>query len=312
MTQITTPAVQRTDVTVSSFVEWSAVLSGAILAAALSFVLLTFGAAIGLSATSPWPNNGLSVKVIASVAVFWAMAQQIGSVMVGGYVAGRMRSRWHEGGYEAEFRDGLHGALVWAIAVLIGALLIFTTAGVAARSGADAATKAVSSLTRPSSAIDTMLDTMLRSTVPVQAATPSPPTAGAPPTTGPAPIAGGRRAADTSGADDTRAEISHILTGSVASGSNANDRTYLAQIVAQRTGVTQQEAEQRVDDAVNAVRAAADKARHAAILTGFVTAAALILSLATGWWAAMRGGQHRDTSVPARFTFGDRRRAPVT
>ena len=90
----------------TSFVEWGAVFAGAVLAAAISFVLLTFGAAIGLSATSPWPNVGASTKVIASIAVFWAIAQQIGAFMAGGYVAGRMRSRWHETGHEAEFRDG--------------------------------------------------------------------------------------------------------------------------------------------------------------------------------------------------------------
>ena len=113
----------------SSFVEWGAVLAGAVLAAAISFVLLTFGAAIGLSAASPWPNSGASAKVVASIAVFWAMAQQIGAFMAGGYVAGRMRSRWHEAGHEAEFRDGLHGGLVWAVGVVIGAALFLSTAG---------------------------------------------------------------------------------------------------------------------------------------------------------------------------------------
>src|SRR5687768_17700700 len=75
----------------SSFVEWGAVFAGAVLAAAISFVLLTFGTAIGLSATSPWPNAGLSAKLIASLAVFWAMALQIGAFLAGGYVAGRDR-----------------------------------------------------------------------------------------------------------------------------------------------------------------------------------------------------------------------------
>src|SRR5450755_4497876 len=99
----------------ASFVEWGSVFAGTSFAAAISFVLLTFGAAIGLSATSPWPNSGASTKVIASIAVFWAMAQQIGAFMAGGYVAGRMRSRWHEPTeHEIEFRDGLHGGLVWA------------------------------------------------------------------------------------------------------------------------------------------------------------------------------------------------------
>jgi hypothetical protein len=99
----------------------------------------------------------------------------------------------------------------------------------------------------------------------------------------------------------------------VASGSlAAENRTLLARIVTQRTDVSQQEAERRVDDAVNAARTAADKARRAAVIAGFVMAAGLIVSLGAGWWAAIRGGRHRDTSVPARFTFGDRRRMPVT
>ena len=109
-----------------------------------------------------------------------------------------------------------------------------------------------------------------------------------------------------------RAEVARILARSVASGSiGTENRTYLAQLVAQRTGISQQEAEKRVDEAVNAARAAADKARRAAVLTGFVTAAGLILSFAAAWWAAMKGGQHRDTSVPAHFVFGQRRRIPA-
>jgi hypothetical protein len=107
--------------------------------------------------------------------------------------------------------------------------------------------------------------------------------------------------------------MSRILTTTVTGGSiSPENRTRLAQLVSQRTGVAQQEAERRVDDAVKAARAAADKVRHAAVLTGFVTAAGLIISLGAGWWAAMRGGHHRDTSVPARFTFGERRRTPVS
>src|SRR4029079_18270818 len=89
----------------SSFVEWGAVIAGAFLAAAISFVLLSFGTAIGLSSTSPWPNSGVSAKVLASIAVFWMFAQQIGAFMAGGYAAGRMRSRWHESTqHEVDFR----------------------------------------------------------------------------------------------------------------------------------------------------------------------------------------------------------------
>ena len=119
--------------TAPGYIEWGPIVAGALLAAALSFVLLTFGAAIGLSATSPWPNVGLSGKVIASLAIFWVLAQQIGAFLAGGYVAGRMRTRWAETPQsEAEFRDGLHGGLVWALGIVIGAALFMATAGAVA------------------------------------------------------------------------------------------------------------------------------------------------------------------------------------
>jgi hypothetical protein len=91
-------------------------------------------------------------------------------------------------------------------------------------------------------------------------------------------------------------------------GCAAENRAYLVQLVSQRAGISQQEAERRIDQAFAAARQAADKARRAAVLTGFVTAASLILSLGAAWWAALRGGHHRDNSIPARFEFGDYRR----
>jgi hypothetical protein len=288
----------------ASFVEWGAVLAGAVLASAISFVLLTFGAAIGLSATSPWPNSGASAKVIASVAVFWAMATQIGAFMAGGYVAGRMRSRWHETGHEVEFRDGLHGGLVWAVGVVVAAALFLSAVGSATKTGAEvaggAAAVAGASTTDPMNAV---LDTMLRPTTVAQAAPSS--TSGTPPTAG-APTAPRARAVT---GDDTRSEMSRILANAVANGSlTTENRAYLVQLVAQRAGISQQEADKHVNDAFNAAREAADKARRAGVLTGFVTAASLVLSLGAAWWAALRGGHHRDNSIPARFVFGDQRR----
>ena len=300
---VASPAVVAAPAT--GFVEWSAVFAGAVLAAALSFVFLTFGSAIGLSATSPWPNSGLSAKVIASLAVFWVMAQQIGAFMIGGYIAGRLRTRWREAAQdEVDFRDGLHGGLVWAVGVAIGAALIMATAGAVARTGADVAGKAATvTAANAGDPMDLVLDTMLRPTSVAQA--------------GAAPAAGAAAPRARPGApatgDETRAEMARILASSVASGSmTEQNRTYLAQLIAQRTGVSQQEAEKRVNDALNAARAAADKARRAAVLTGFVTAAALILSFAAAWWAALKGGQHRDNSMPARFDFGPRRPARPT
>ena len=107
--------------------------------------------------------------------------------------------------------------------------------------------------------------------------------------------------------------MSRILSSAVANGSlTSENRAYLAQLVAQRAGISQQEAERRVDQAFNSAREAADKARRAGILTGFVTAASLVLSLGAAWWSAMRGGHHRDHSIPARFMFGERNRRTIT
>jgi len=291
-----------------SFVEWGAVLAGAFLAASISFVLLTFGTAIGLSATSPWPNSGASAKVVATLAVLWAMMQQIGAFMAGGYVAGRMRARWHEPTqHEVEFRDGLHGGLVWAVGIVIGAALVMATAGAAAKTGIDVASKAAG-LAASSSAepMDAVLDSMLRPTTVAQATgAPTSPASAAP-----AGTSANRGRATTP--DETRGEMTRILTSSVASGSLSDqNRNYLAQLVAQRSGLSQQEAERRVNEGFTAAREATDKARKAAILTGFVAAASLIISFGAAWWAAMRGGQHRDNSVPAGFGFGRNRRPNV-
>jgi hypothetical protein len=290
------PSVALTGKT--SFVEWPAVLAGAVLAAAISFVLLTFGASIGLSLTSPWPGSGLSAKFVAALAVFWAMIQQIGAFLAGGYVAGRMRARWSEATEdEVEFRDGLHGGLVWAVGVAFGAALLMMTAGAAARTGADIAGKGMTALSASNTnPVDAVIDTMLRPTV-AQAAAPQ----------GPPPAAAAPRAranAVAPATDDQRAEISRLLVASVANGSiTPQDKAYLAQLVSQRTGIPPQEAEQRVDAAVAAAREAIDKARRGTILAGLTTAIALVVSFAAAWWAAMKGGQHRDNSIPARFSF---------
>jgi hypothetical protein len=266
-----------------------------VLAAALSFVFLTFGVAIGLSTTSPWADSGVSAKTLAAIAVFFAMVQQIGSFMAGGYVAGRMRSRWGETNKdEIEFRDGLHGGLVWAVGVAIGAALFLSTAGSAVKMSSDVAGKAAASAAANADPSAYSIDTLLR------------------PGTGRPPVAG-QGAASVTSAADTRTEVARIFAKATASGTlPENDKGYLASVVAQRTGLPQPEAEKRVTEAFaeanRAVKEAADKARRASVLTGFVTAAGLMISFGAAWWAALRGGNHRDNQVPARFAIPVQRR----
>jgi hypothetical protein len=146
-----------------SFVDWGVVLGGAVLASALSFVLLTFGTAIGLSATSPWPNSGLPARLIASLAIFWIVAQQIGTFMAGGYIAGRLRSRLRDAPQdEVEFRDGLHGGLAWAVGIVIGAALLMATAGAVTRSGSELAGRTTVAAAATPEPMDLTLDAMLR------------------------------------------------------------------------------------------------------------------------------------------------------
>jgi hypothetical protein len=267
---------------VPSFLEWGAIFAGAVLASALSFVLLTFGTAIGLSATSPWPNSGLPARVIASLAIFWTMAQQIGAFMAGAYVAGRLRSRWLEASRdEVQFRDGLHGGLVWAVGIVIGAALLMAAAGAVARTGAELTGKTALAAASTADPMELVLDTMLR------------PTADA-----------SKQSQASTTMEDPRPQVSRLLISAVSSGSlSEQNRAYLAQLVAQRAGIAREEAAKRVDEALTGARQAADKARRAAILTGLVTAISLLISFAAAWWAAMKGGEHRDSAVPARFAF---------
>lgn len=281
-----TPVVPTTSA--RSFVEWSPIIAGAVLAGSLSFVFLTFGAAIGLSATSPWPNTGLSASAAASIAVFWALAQQIGCFLAGGYVAGRMRSRWHEShADEVAFRDGLHGGLVWATGILVAAVLGATAAVTLASAGAQA-TVGLANTTTAASAMESVVDTALR---PANVSQPPP-------------------ADNEARSEDVRGEMGRLLASTIASSeSDQSSVSYMAALVARQTGATQQEAEQRVSAAIAAARDAVDKARKATALTGFLTALGLMVSLGAAWWAARKGGKHRDEAVPARFTLSRPMRA---
>ena len=295
-----TPAGRQAMYPTTGYIEWGAVVAGGAMAAAISFVLLTFGAAIGFSMTSPWEGSGVSAKTAGGLAVFWTVAQQIGALLIGGYVAGRMRSQWVDTSADnVEFRDGLHGGLVWAIGVIIGAALVLSTVGSIARTGADVVGKAASAVAANADPLAYQIDTLLRpATGP---AAPTGPATAAPPT-------GPQASPATANNTDPRTEMTRIFARSVTTGTlTDNDRTYLTGLIAQRAGISQQEADQRVRNAYaeasRVSKETAEKARRTAMLAGFVTAASLLLSLAAAWWAAIRGGHHRDHSIPARF-FG--------
>jgi hypothetical protein len=296
----------------TSYVEWGAVFAGALAASAISFVLLTAGASIGLSLISPYAGQSYS-KTAASVAVFWSVAAPILAFLVGGYIAGRMRSAWEAGSSdEVQFRDGMHGMLVWALSIVAGGVLAFLAAGAVANSSGQMAAGAMSNrdaVVAP--AIDTLFGAAVAPSVAVPAAAPSP---AAPATAASTVIPGtGERAVVPD--SEARAVIARTLTASVAAGqlTPVQKRT-LAQIVSERTGISQADAEKRIDQAYKDAVAAIDNARKAAVLTGLATATALLVGLLAAWYAAQNGGRHRDENIPARFllTFAPTaRRRPI-
>jgi hypothetical protein len=254
----------------TSHVEWGPVFAGALATAALSFVLLSAAASLGLSLISAYPGHAYA-QTGGTVAALWSLIVTIGSFMLGGYIAGRLRSSWREGGPdEVAFRDGMHGFLVWSIGIVAGSFLVLLATMTTAQVGANAASTAAA---QSDTVLAPATDTLLRSSpAPAAAATPL-----------------------------DRDEVGRVLRISVANGQmSANDRGYLAQAVAQRAGIPAADAEKRVDTAFTDAQRAVESARKAAALTGLLTASALLIGLAAAWYGAQRGGHNRDHNIWGR------------
>lgn len=250
----------------TAYVQWSSIFVGVFAALAISFVLFTFGSAVGLSAVSPWTSTGRTVTAVSIGAGFWMVLVHVWAFAAGGYLAGRMRHR-HSGAtsLEAGFRDGAHGATVWTVAVTLGAIVAAMAAVSATRAGADAAASAARSVAPDPLTVAT--DTLLRTSRPANDARP----------------------------EDVRSEVSRIVARSAVQGQLATaDRTYLVQTLAARTGLPPNEMERRVDETVATFKEATDRARKVAVVVGFITAATLLVGLAAAWWGASVGGRHRE------------------
>ena len=279
-----------------SAVSWSAVFAGAIVAAALSLILLLMGSGLGLTMVSPWSNSGVSVTSFAVSTAIWLIVVQWLSSALGGYLTGRLRTRWagvHSD--EAFFRDTAHGLLMWALATILFAGVLGSAASAIVAGGAGAATSlatgtaggaAESTKDRAAHAAglptDYFVDLMFRMP------------AGWPATSSP-------MAAIQNGAEP-RMEASRILIVSAASGAvSAADRSYLAQLVSARTGRAAADAQQRVDDVIAQIDQAkakametADKARKAGITASLLMVLSLIIGAFIASAAAALGGRLRD------------------
>jgi hypothetical protein len=270
-----------------SAVSWGAIFAGAAVAAAVSLALMILGAGFGLSIVSPWSHSGVSAGTFAvTTAVGLVVIQWVASGL-GGYITGRLRTRWvdiHTD--EVFFRDTAHGFLAWCVSTLVVALLLASIAFGSASTGVQAGATVASGAAQGATAA-------------VSAPAPGDPTGyfvdqlfRLPPGSELAP-------ADRA---DTRQEVTRIMVNGAATGTlPAADKSYLAQIVASRTGLSQADAEKRVDDVVAQVDAAAAKAKQAADAArkaGLTTAFTAFLSLLVGAFiaavSAALGGRLRD------------------
>lgn len=269
------------DIPNRSGVSWAAIFAGAAAAAALSLILVVLGAGLGFAAASPWADEGASAKALGVSTVIWLLLTQIIASGFGGYIAGRLRVKWANlHGDEVYFRDTAHGFLAWAVATLITAAMVLGTAGslasAGAQAGAMAGSTAVTAAASSNSNADPMgyfVDTLFRSE-------------------GPAPVSD----------DAANTVAARILGRAIVDDSlMPEDRAYLAQLVAQRTRLSQVEAEARVDQVFAQVqqakvkaKQAADAAAKAAAWTALWTFVGLLCGAFFASLAALYGGRRRD------------------
>ncbi len=297
-----TPALSQPSGSQSA-VSWGAVFAGATGAASLSLILLVLGVGLGMSSISPWSQHGLSATAVGVSAIVWLTVTQLLASGMGGYIAGRLRTKWvgtHTD--EVYFRDTAHGFIAWSVATLITAAALSSVigsitgagveAGASVAGGAATAATAAGAGAAASAAKDGgsndgastgyFIDSLFRKDT---SASTDPSTA--------------------SPAQST-AEVGRIFAQSLKTGTLApDDQRYVGQLVAQRTGLSQQDAEKRVTDTFTKTQAtvadtaakakeAADKARKATSYASLWLFVSLLIGAFTASLAATYGGRRRD------------------
>lgn len=271
-----------------SGISWGPILGGAVGATGITLILLLVGSGVGLTMVSPWSGESSSAATVGVTAAIWLVVVQWLSSALGGYLTGRLRTKWAAAHTdEVFFRDTAHGFLSWAVATVFVAGFLASSLTSLAGAGASAigtiatgATMAGGAAAASSSGPDLstsyFTDALLR------------------------PRQTTDRAREDSGV--ATAEISRILLQGAKNGSIPDqDKTYIASIVAARTGLPEADARSRVDtvlkqidDAKTAAQAAADKARKASATTAMLGSLSLLVGAFIAAAAAALGGRQRD------------------
>jgi hypothetical protein len=279
-----------TDESSQSAVSWAAIFSGSVVAVAVTLVLVALGAGLGLTSISPWPNEGVSAKTFAISTGIGLIVVQWLAAGTGGYIAGRLRTKWvgvHT--HEVFFRDTAHGFLVWALATFVGSVFLTSAASSIVGGGVDAAATVAggaaqggtqSAMQSPADFTSYDVDSLFRSDHMDQAAN----------------------------GQASEAQAARILGYGIANGGvSAQDRAYLAQLVAARTGISPQDAQKRVDDVLAREQAVvvkakqvADAARKASAQLAIFTALSMLIGAFIASAAAAYGGSLRDENELTR------------
>jgi hypothetical protein len=257
--------------------QWTPVIVGALAATALSLILVTFAAAVGLGVSSSAPTWRDASAALWLLSGLYLILQAVVSFAFGAYIAGRLRRPLVAGSSDqVETRDGLHGLAVWALAVVLGVMLAALVAAAAAtRPGAN-----VPSASAAEPVLSYELDKLFRSA----------------------------RRPPNIDLRSERAEAGRILlTSSGHTGVTSDDRSYLIQLVGSATGLSGPDAERRVDTGIANAKTALDRSRRSTIILAFSLATALLLGAIAAWAAACAGGRHRDGApLPDWMAHSDR------
>ncbi|APV51442.1 hypothetical protein BWI17_18135 [Betaproteobacteria bacterium GR16-43] len=288
----------------SSGVSWGAIFAGAAAAAALSLILLVLGVGLGLSTVSPWVNEGVSATTFGISSILWITLTSLAASAVGGYIAGRLRTKWvavHDN--EVYFRDTAHGFLAWAVASLLTAALLTSVIGSVLSTGVQAGA-AVAGGVAATAAAGTAAGAPRLPDAAKPAADPNPSayfvdslfrrdaTVNAP--------AGTPQENAASAAEVARIFMNGIRTGTLPN----EDARYVGQVVSQRTGLSQADAEKRVTDTFSRLqvklkdaeaqaREAADQARKTSAYASLWLFISLLAGAFIASLAATFGGRHR-------------------
>jgi len=269
MTDLSNPTLHA-DEPMGTGVSWGAILVGAFAAIAVTFTVVAFGTGLGLSIVSPWETAGVSATTFKIGAGIFLIVIAMFSSSIGGYLAGRLRSRWigvHTD--EVFFRDTAHGFAAWAVATAITFIVLSAPVSEILGGAASGATQAAANASS-----DRYVDLLLRSDAP-QMQQPQTP---------------------QQNTTETRSELGRLFANGSSTGSplSTEDRTYVSKLVANRTGLSQADADKRVNEVTNRAKADADAARKVAAQLAMWLTASLIIGAFCASLAATEGGSLRD------------------